>query len=120
MPGQETWNVRAGAFLTREGARVLDALSKERFHELKSDDLLTMTRSIGGNAPSKDRLVSMARNIQIMSKDSLDNEVRIMDAIRDAYGASVRRNPRRSAPTHRAKSDITEFTTAGSVFSRRV
>lgn len=114
------WSVRNGVFLTKEGARVLDALSRGRFDELNSSDLLFLSCLLGGSKPpSKDRMISTARNVQHCD-DQLDYEVRMMDAIRDAYGASVRRTVRHTTIVRRPKSEISEFTTAGSVFSRNL
>tara|TARA_B110001450_G_C17291951_1_gene347808 strand:- start:120 stop:476 length:357 start_codon:yes stop_codon:yes gene_type:complete len=114
------WSVRNGAFLTKEGARVLDALSRSRFDDLDSSDLLFLSCLLGcSKPPSKDRMISTARNVQHYD-DQLDYEVRMMDAIRDAYGASVRRTVRNAAAVRRPRSDISEFTTAGSVFSRNL
>ena len=116
----QMWSVRNGVFLTKEGSRVLDALSLSRFDDLDSSDLLFLSCLLGGaKPPSKDRLISTARNVQHCD-DKLDYEVRIMDVIRDAYGASVRRTVRHVPNVRRPKSDISEFTTAGSVFSRNL
>ena len=51
--------------------------------------------------------------------EPLEFEMRVMDRVRDAYGACVRRGERQQTKKDtRAKTVVSEYTDAGSTFSR--
>ena len=109
--------VRAGVFRTHEGGRLLDALLDRRYGDVNSKDLATISVTLGSNPPSKERLISLLRAMQDET-EPLDFEVRVMDRVRDAFGACVRRGERERKKSTRAKTVILEYTDAGSTFSR--
>ncbi len=112
--------VRAGVFTTHEGGRLLDALIDRRYGDVSSNDLATISLTLGSKPPSKERLISLVRVMQEES-EPLEFEMRVMDRVRDAYGARVRRGERQQTKKHtRAKTVVSEYTDAGSTFSRAI
>ena len=121
MNAQRDVSARAGVFCTEAGKRVLEAILAQRYDRIESCDLSAMTALLGGKSPSKEQLVSLVRTLNV-GEGGLDFEVRLMDKIRDAYGASLRRCDRhlRAPKSRRSASVVSEYTDAGSVFSQSI
>jgi hypothetical protein len=112
------FSVRAGVFFTDAGRRILDSVLANSASDIKREDLQAVAHHLDCAAPPNLRsMLEVCRCVEGGCGDLHEREVRAMDYIRDAFRSTTSsRNCRRKRKD--AVSVVTEWTSAGSVFSR--
>lgn len=109
---QDRCSVRAGIFLHEEGQELLDAITKGNVNTITLNQLTRVAAQMDTHVPTRRAFLAEMRDIAF-NDDVLDSELRIMEAVRDAFAKKHSREKRSSGT-----SLISETTDAGSVFSR--